>query len=182
MPSPRPSPAPSRSPPLHAPVAASFVDGTVTTQCRCSKLRNRRSCFSSAKAPALRVLLGRERIDLALTVHAHRRHPGKRRVEGARLTAGGIAGVIDARGPDCWRLRASAGRWRLRGHVSRRRQRTDNHQGRQHCAHGRKGVHGAHYRGLRYPARASLSLTCPLAGPTFARTDRRMQAWPCCSC
>ena len=52
MPSPRPSPDASRSPPFQAPVAGSLTDGTVITQCRCSKFRNRWSRSSSAAAPA----------------------------------------------------------------------------------------------------------------------------------
>ena len=44
----------------------------------------------------LRVCLRRMRIDLALTIDAHRRHLRHRRVEGARLTAGGILGMVNA--------------------------------------------------------------------------------------
>ncbi len=44
----------------------------------------------------LRVRFRGTRIDLALPVHAHRRHLGHRRVEGARLAAGGILGVVNA--------------------------------------------------------------------------------------
>ena len=45
---------------------------------------------------SLRVRLRRVRIDLALTVDAHRGHLRHRRVEGARLTAGRIPGVVNA--------------------------------------------------------------------------------------
>ena len=48
---PHPVGNPSRSPPLHLPVAGSFFDGAVGSQCSHSKLRNRPSLRAATKAP-----------------------------------------------------------------------------------------------------------------------------------
>src|SRR5690348_15432820 len=48
---PHPEGNPSRSPPLHLPVAGSFLDGAVGTQCTHSKLRNRPSLRAATNAP-----------------------------------------------------------------------------------------------------------------------------------
>src|SRR5687768_4638593 len=48
---PHPVGNPSRSPPLHRPVAGSFFDGAVGTQCSHSKLRNRPSLRAATNAP-----------------------------------------------------------------------------------------------------------------------------------
>src|SRR5262249_12000832 len=49
---PHPVGNPSRSPPLHLPVAGSFLEGAVGTQCTHSKLRNSPSFFAATKAPS----------------------------------------------------------------------------------------------------------------------------------
>ena len=59
-------------------------------------MRNRMQPLFEREGAGLGVRLRRERIDLALPIDAHRRHLRHRRVEGARLTAGRILGVIDA--------------------------------------------------------------------------------------
>src|SRR6185312_6124555 len=48
---PQPVGKPSRSPPLHLPVAGSFFESAVGSQCTHSKLRNRPSFFAATKAP-----------------------------------------------------------------------------------------------------------------------------------
>src|SRR5690348_12151852 len=49
---PHPVGNPSRSPPLHLPVAGSFLEGAVGTQCTHSKLRNKPSFLAATKAPS----------------------------------------------------------------------------------------------------------------------------------
>ena len=96
MPSPRPSPAPSRSPPRHAPVAGSRSDGHQRHPVQVLEVAKQEESLLEREGAGLRVCLRRDRIDVALPVDAHRRHLRHRRVEGARLAAGGILGMVDA--------------------------------------------------------------------------------------
>lgn len=69
-----------------------------------------------------RLFLGGERIELPLGVHAHRGHLSDRGVEGARLAAGRIVGMVDA----CGRQRVPSVRTAIAGSAAARE---DEHPG-----------------------------------------------------